>query len=163
MAIIPDGNGRWAEARGLPREVGHARGGERFKEVVDACRDAGCRALTLFAFSTENWKRDPREVASIFAVIEGKLRAERAAFLRDRVRVVPVGQLHRLPSSLRALLRDIETSQAAFEEKEEEEEEKFKKAKARAKVRAATAAKRRQMNNAKEEEEKEEEEEEEEE
>lgn len=69
IAIIMDGNGRWANKRGLPREVGHKYGAGAFRKIVEYCGDIGLRALTVYAFSTENWKRPEKEVNSILALL----------------------------------------------------------------------------------------------
>lgn len=66
IAIIMDGNGRWAKKRGLPRSVGHKKGAEVVKEITRAAGELGVKYLTLYAFSTENWQRDPEEVATLW-------------------------------------------------------------------------------------------------
>ena len=70
LAIIPDGNGRWAQARGLPREAGHRQGCEALRDVVRAAHELGIRLLTLYAFSTENWDRPKHEVREIMNLLE---------------------------------------------------------------------------------------------
>jgi len=70
IAIIMDGNGRWANKRGLPREFGHSRGAETFKKIIEYCKDIKLNVLTVYAFSTENWKRPKKEVDSIMKLLE---------------------------------------------------------------------------------------------
>ena len=70
IAIIMDGNGRWAKKRGLPRTAGHAAGAETFRRVATYCKNIGVEYLTVYAFSTENWKRPPEEVAAIMGLLE---------------------------------------------------------------------------------------------
>ncbi|MCS7262539.1 MAG: polyprenyl diphosphate synthase, partial [Aquificaceae bacterium] len=74
LAVIMDGNGRWARQRGLPRIAGHYQGVKRAEELVEACLELGIRWLTLFAFSTENWKRPESEVRALMRLMEGYLK-----------------------------------------------------------------------------------------
>ena len=74
IAIIMDGNGRWAKKRGMPRTAGHAAGAETFRRVATYCKDIGIEFLTVYAFSTENWKRPPEEVAAIMKLLDQYLR-----------------------------------------------------------------------------------------
>lgn len=115
LAIIPDGNGRWAQQRGLPRSAGHAAGAARVDEVLQRCVELGVRRVTLFAFSTENWGRDSAEVAQLWSLIECKLRASRAALARDCVRIEALGQRRLWPKSLQRLVDEIYEDQAARE------------------------------------------------
>ena len=71
IAFIMDGNGRWAQKRGLPREYGHSAGAQTFYRIAEYCRDIGIQCVTVYAFSTENWKRPPEEVHAIMRIIEG--------------------------------------------------------------------------------------------
>jgi len=110
VAIIMDGNGRWARARGQPRELGHRRGAEAVRRVVEAAPDAGIGILTLYAFSSDNWKRPPREVRALMSLFRRYLRSE-AAELRNRgVRLQVIGRRDRLP---RTVVRAIENAEAA--------------------------------------------------
>ena len=72
IAIIMDGNGRWAKSRGLPRTAGHAAGAETFRTIATYCREIGIRYLTVYAFSTENWKRPAEEVSAIMGLLDRK-------------------------------------------------------------------------------------------
>jgi undecaprenyl diphosphate synthase len=91
------------------------RGAERVKEAVKVAVQEGVEVLTVYAFSTENWKRDPSEVAALWRVIEENLRREQQSFAKQRIRVVAVGEVERLPASLQELIADIDRAQAAVE------------------------------------------------
>jgi undecaprenyl diphosphate synthase len=97
IAIIMDGNGRWARERGLPRSAGHRAGAESVRRVVEACNEFGIRYLTLYAFSTENWRRPAGEVRTLMSLL-GRFIDERTAELqRYRIRLQAIGELERLP------------------------------------------------------------------
>jgi len=108
VAIIMDGNGRWASRRGLPRLRGHKAGAVRVKEIVRACPDQSIRHLTLFAFSTENWRRARREVAGLMALFRRHLRTEADALHDNGVRVRFIGERDRLNPKLVALMDALE-------------------------------------------------------
>ena len=91
VAIIMDGNGRWAQMRGRPRLVGHHAGAKRVKEIVRACPDLGVKYLTIFAFSTENWKRTQSEVAGLMSLFKRYIRREAQALFEEGVRVRFIG------------------------------------------------------------------------
>ena len=99
-----DGNGRWARERGLRREQGHSKGADSVRTVVRACRRIGIDALTLFAFSSQNWDRPPREVFHLMHLLRRYLIDERAEILDNDIRLVTVGQIERLP---RVVLRPL--------------------------------------------------------
>jgi len=109
VAVIMDGNGRWAQQRGLPRIMGHRRGVDTLKELLRCCRDWGIGALTAYAFSTENWGRPLEEVDFLMTLFERVLRQELREMMEEQVRIRFVGDLSRLPASLRA---EIERSMA---------------------------------------------------
>lgn len=99
VAIIMDGNGRWAKSKGLPRAFGHKRGLDVAEKIIDCSIDNGVKFLSLYVFSTENWKRPQTEVESLFGLAEKYLnRFEK--FCRDRIRVVVSGEREGLPESL---------------------------------------------------------------
>lgn len=102
VAIIMDGNGRWAKRRGLPRIMGHPRGVDALRELVRCCDDWGIEALTVYAFSTENWNRPQQEVTLIMTLIEQFLRAELPEMIQRDIRLELMGQLEALPRSLQA-------------------------------------------------------------
>ena len=106
IAIIMDGNGRWAKQRGLPRIEGHRRGVETVRTVTFAARDLGVRQLTLYAFSAENWNRPADEVGALMGLLEFYLKKELATFVRDRVRLRTIGRTEELPAGVQRLLRD---------------------------------------------------------
>jgi undecaprenyl diphosphate synthase len=116
VAIIPDGNGRWAEAKGLPRDAGHRRGTEVVREVVRTCHDLGIPKLTLYAFSQENWGRPRIEVDSLMGLLEHYLRSEADELIRHKVRVQGVGRIELLPRETREALRDLESRTAGHQE-----------------------------------------------
>lgn len=107
VAIIMDGNGRWAEARGLPRVAGHEAGAESVREVVRACRELGVQALTLYSFSTENWQRPADEVGALMSLLGRFLAEERREILDNDIRLNAIGQLDRLPLAVRAALKEL--------------------------------------------------------
>lgn len=100
VAIIMDGNGRWATARGLPRTAGHRAGADAVRRVVKAAPRLGVRTLTLFAFSSDNWKRPPREVSSLMRLFQRYLAAEAAALEENGVRFSVIGRRDRLAPRL---------------------------------------------------------------
>ena len=108
VAIIMDGNGRWATARGMQRLVGHARGAERVRDIVEAAVDHGLGYLTLFAFSTENWKRSEAEVKGLMALFRRFIRAEKANLFTKGVRVKFIGSRDGLEKSLLDLMDGLE-------------------------------------------------------
>jgi len=113
VAIIMDGNGRWALSRGLPRSAGHRAGVDAVRRVVEAAPGLGIGTLTLFAFSSANWKRSPGEVRPLFALIEHYLREVQAPCLENGVRLSVIGRRDRLPVGLRAAMQSAEAATAA--------------------------------------------------
>ncbi len=97
VAIIMDGNGRWAGKRGLPRVEGHREGAESVREVTRTARRLGVQALTLYAFSAENWGRPEHEVDALMGLLAEFLEAERAEMMENGVRLNAIGELERLP------------------------------------------------------------------
>ncbi|ACK69300.1 undecaprenyl diphosphate synthase [Gloeothece citriformis PCC 7424] len=100
VAVIMDGNGRWAKRRGLPRILGHQRGVDTLKDLLRCCRDWGVPALTAYAFSTENWGRPLEEVEFLMTLFERVLRRELKEMMEENVRIRFLGNLEALPSSL---------------------------------------------------------------
>jgi undecaprenyl diphosphate synthase len=111
-AILMDGNGRWAELRGLPRSAGHRAGVEAVRRAVEVAPDLGIRTLTLFAFSTHNWQRSPEEVGALFGVLESYLFGEALRAAEHGVRTSVIGRRDRLPSSLVSAIEAAETATA---------------------------------------------------
>lgn len=109
IAIIMDGNGRWAKKRGLPRVAGHKRGVDTVKEIVEACAEIGVKFLTLYTFSTENWKRPKDEVSTLMRLLLNSLR-DRVSELNDNdIRLTTIGNIESLPTAVRKQLDfDIE-------------------------------------------------------
>ncbi len=104
IAIIMDGNGRWAERRGLPRTAGHAAGSEVFRQIATHCKNIGVHYLTVYAFSTENWKRSRSEVEIIMGLLEKYLHEAIEKMERDGIRLVIFGDPAPLGDKLRALI-----------------------------------------------------------
>ncbi len=107
-----DGNGRWAAKRGLPRIAGHRSGAESVRSAVDFCGRLGIEALTLYAFSTENWRRPRMEVALLMKLLTRYLRGEVPELKRNNVRLSAIGRLGDLPGECRAELRKAEKALA---------------------------------------------------
>lgn len=101
VGIIMDGNGRWAEARGKPRLEGHREGSNSVREVTRTARRVGIKALTLYAFSAQNWARPPEEVAGLMELLREYLEKERAEILDNDIRLNAIGELDRLPKFVR--------------------------------------------------------------
>jgi undecaprenyl diphosphate synthase len=112
VAVIMDGNGRWAAQRGLPRQEGHRRGADAVRTVVRAARELGIRALTLYAFSTENWQRPDQEVAHLMRLLRTFLIDEHAELTARGIRLVAIGDVQRLPRFVRAPLAALEAASA---------------------------------------------------
>ncbi len=112
IAIILDGNGRWAKKRGLPRTAGHAAGAETFRRIATYCKNIGVDYLTVYAFSTENWKRPPEEVGTIMKLLDRYLREAIATMERDKIRMRVLGDVSALSPELQAeIARTNEISQ----------------------------------------------------
>lgn len=106
IAIIMDGNGRWAKRRGLPRIAGHREGVESVRDIVEACGQLGVRFLTLYAFSTENWKRPREEVSMLMRLLVKALRDETDRLHRNNVRLQTIGDTSALPEEVRLSLHE---------------------------------------------------------
>jgi len=108
VAIIMDGNGRWAQSRGLPRITGHRRGATSVRRIVEVAPELGIRTLTLYAFSSDNWKRPAPEVSALMFLLEDYLKSETARCIREGVRVVVIGSRERLSKRLRDAITEAE-------------------------------------------------------
>src|SRR5580700_6478184 len=108
VAIIMDGNGRWAQARGLPRFEGHRRGVEALRRAVRAAIEFGVTHLTIYSFSTENWSRPPDEVSMLMGLLKRFIRNDLAELHANDVRVRVIGRRADLPSDIAALLGEAE-------------------------------------------------------
>jgi undecaprenyl diphosphate synthase len=108
VAIIMDGNGRWAKARGVPRLLGHRAGRESVREVVRGCAALGVEVLTLYTFSVENWNRPQREITALMAMLRQTLRAEREELRANNVRLQVIGRLRDLPAPVRQAVADTQ-------------------------------------------------------
>ena len=109
VAVIMDGNGRWAKLRGKPRVFGHKNGVKAVREVIDAAGNAGVKALTLYAFSTENWNRPKAEVKTLMALLVASLKKEAKELMKNNIRLQIIGNHDSLPKSvLKGLNKVIE-------------------------------------------------------
>lgn len=108
VAVIMDGNGRWAMKRNLPRVKGHRAGAKAVQEVVESCARLGVKILTLYAFSKENWKRPKREVATLWKLLEDYLKKEDKVLVKNRFRLKVIGQRGEIPQSTRRELERVE-------------------------------------------------------
>jgi undecaprenyl diphosphate synthase len=113
VAIIMDGNGRWAEARNLPRVEGHRAGADAVRAVTRAARRIGLEALTLYAFSTENWGRPEPEVGALMHLLAEFLESERDEMMKNGIRLSAIGDLARLPGTVREKLGGVRAATAA--------------------------------------------------
>jgi len=112
IAIIMDGNGRWAEKRSLPRVKGHAAGAEAVRRTVEACREMGVKWLTLYAFSTENWKRSKTEINFLFSLLGTFLEGEKANMLKNGIRLNTIGDISGMPDNIVKKIRAIQKATA---------------------------------------------------
>src|SRR5919197_2860717 len=112
VAIIMDGNGRWANARGLPRVAGHRAGADAVRRTVEAAPSLGIGTLTLYAFSSDNWKRPPREVNALMRLFRQYLRGESARLRENGVRLSVIGRRDRLAPSLQTAIDAAESETA---------------------------------------------------
>ncbi|MEL7231829.1 MAG: isoprenyl transferase [Pseudomonadota bacterium] len=112
VAIIMDGNGRWASSRGLPRAVGHERGVEALRRTVEAAQGLGLRTLTVFSFSTENWRRPASEVSALFGLLKSYVKRDLDRLAREGVRVRVLGTRHGLPGDIAELVERAEARTA---------------------------------------------------
>lgn len=109
IGIIMDGNGRWATKRGLPRIAGHKEGVKALRKTIKAAQKYGVKYITLYSFSTENWKRPEKEVKFLFNLIEANLRIEGETLHENNVKVGFIGKRKNLPESFRQTMKNIET------------------------------------------------------
>ena len=115
IAIIMDGNGRWAKQRGLPRTAGHSAGAEAFRRIANYCRTLGVEYLTVYAFSTENWKRSQEEVGGIMVLLRRYLEEAIRDMKKNRVRFRFFGDLTRLSPQLQKLCHDAENRSVEYD------------------------------------------------
>ena len=115
IAIIMDGNGRWAKNRGLPRTAGHAAGAEAFRKIANYCRTLGVEYLTVYAFSTENWKRSADEVSGIMRLLGNYLKEALRDMEKNRVRFCFFGDLSRLSPNLQKLCEEAQSKSSDYD------------------------------------------------
>jgi len=107
LAIIMDGNGRWAERRGLPRSAGHREGAKTVRKIITSCLDFNIPILTIFAFSTENWKRPKREINYLIKLFTRVLGREKANLVKNNIQINFIGRLNNLPNSLTEKMKEL--------------------------------------------------------
>ena len=115
IAIIMDGNGRWAKQRGLPRTAGHKAGAEAFRRIANYCRSVGVEYLTVYAFSTENWKRSAEEVGGIMKLLAAYLKEALEDMEKNRVKFSFFGDLSRLSPQLQKLCNEAQTRSGQYD------------------------------------------------
>ena len=115
IAIIPDGNRRWAKERGLPAFEGHRRGAENFEHLLNTTRDLGIKYFTSWAFSTENWKRTDEENGYLFSLAREFIKKYKKKFLSEKVRFMHIGREDRLPQDIVQALKDMEEETKMFD------------------------------------------------
>lgn len=114
VAIIPDGNRRWANGKGLPTFEGHRKGFAALEKIASYLRKQGVQTLTVWAFSTENWSRDPKEVAYLMEIYESWLRSNLKTAHKEKIRIVHLGRKDRIPASLQKTLQEVEGATATY-------------------------------------------------
>lgn len=112
IGIIMDGNGRWAKKRGLPRQAGHVTGAQVFRKITKYCEKIGVKYLTVYAFSTENWKRPPEEVEAIMNLLRDYLKESLQDFKKENIRTRFIGDLNPLSPDIQELIAEAEESTA---------------------------------------------------
>jgi undecaprenyl diphosphate synthase len=115
VAVIMDGNGRWAELRGLPRIAGHREGINSVRDMISQCLELGIQALTIYAFSQENWNRPTQEISALMGLLEHYLSTERASLIEQQVRFRAIGRLELLPESAQHWVRTTEHETASLD------------------------------------------------
>lgn len=106
IAIIMDGNGRWAKKRALNRVMGHRKGADTVRAIVRTCREIGIQILTLYAFSTENWRRPHGEVSALMALLNDFLKSQLSEMMENGIRLNALGQIERLPEDVQDTLKE---------------------------------------------------------
>lgn len=114
VGIIMDGNGRWAQKKGLPRTAGHKEGLEVAKKIVKCCKELNIKYITLYTFSTENWKRAQEEVGYLMGLIKGHLRAEFEFYKQNKIKVEHIGDLNGLPQDVQQEIINVKKDTEIF-------------------------------------------------
>lgn len=116
IAFIMDGNGRWAKKRALPRSYGHLKGSEKIRVIANACYDFNIKALTLYAFSTENWKRPKEEVDYLFSLVGKFFNEWMDELISKKIKVIFSGFLNELPEDLQNIIRKVSHQTQGFQD-----------------------------------------------
>jgi undecaprenyl diphosphate synthase len=107
VAVIMDGNGRWANQRGLPKIAGHSAGVKSVEEIIKAAKESGVKILTLYAFSTENWKRPKHEVDALFKLLENYIDSQTDTLIKNDIRLSVIGRIEGLPDIVQRKLKGV--------------------------------------------------------
>jgi undecaprenyl diphosphate synthase len=107
VAIIMDGNGRWAERRGISRKMGHWQGAKTAEDIIRYAHELGIKYLTLYAFSSENWQRPVEEIRAVMEILENYLNNDPSELVKNGIRIIPIGEIERLPQSLARTLENV--------------------------------------------------------
>ncbi len=113
VAIIMDGNGRWARQRNLPKIMGHRSGASTVDVIIEACARLGIKALTLYAFSTENWKRPKEEVDALMRLLEDMLRTKTGKIMENNVKFKVIGRIDEVSPGLKEMIKTVEDKSSA--------------------------------------------------
>jgi len=116
IAIIMDGNGRWATKKGLPRIKGHIHGVQAVRKTIKAAKKLGIKYLTLYAFSTENWRRDEKEIHFLFSLLKEYLRKEKKSFEKNRIRFLTIGNIQKLPRDIQDEIKSLKKATSEFKD-----------------------------------------------
>jgi len=116
IAIIMDGNGRWAKSRNLPRIKGHHEGAKSIARTLEAARDLNVKFLTLYAFSSENWNRPKNEVKALMQLLENSLKKYKKDFIKNKIRFWTIGDISALPKTCQDLIADLKSATEKFSE-----------------------------------------------
>jgi len=108
VAIILDGNGRWAKAKGMPRNYGHMQGAKAVEDILEVARDMGIKYLTVYAFSTENWNRPDTEVSALMTILRQYLKTSIKKSMKNNVRCRVIGERSRLSDDIRSAIEELE-------------------------------------------------------
>ena len=116
IAIIMDGNGRWAKKRGLPRTVGHTNGAKALQRTIEACKKFGVKTLTVYAFSTENWSRPKEEVDFLMNLFLGYLKKQSKKLIENKIRFITLGDKSRFSPEIQNAMKKLESDTKDFTE-----------------------------------------------
>ena len=114
IAIIPDGNRRWARDKNLPAILGHKKGADNFEKLADYCRSIGVKCVTMWVFSTENWKRSKDEIESLFELVRGYMDHYKNKCIKEKINFLHIGRKDRLPQDILDVIAEMEEKTKSF-------------------------------------------------